>query len=102
MNDSKLCRRLLEALWRRGQQNEIVDIFTLADDVAVGPGEVLVALAALGRAGLVDARRVRLTLEGLAVATALIARRTGAAIGPDGARERRSSLAMAAPPRHAA
>lgn len=70
MNESKLCGRLLTQLFRRSQNNESIDIISLAGACGVGAHAALRAVAALERAGLCDARRLRLTLSGLALAVA--------------------------------
>ena len=72
MIPSRLCRRLLACLviWR--QNNEIVDFMDLCTALRARPHAVLKALRDLGQAGLVDAHRLRLTLDGLAVAAALV------------------------------
>jgi hypothetical protein len=71
MNELNLRGRLLTTLFRRGQANENIDLFGLAESCACSPAEVRASLAQLAQAGLVDARRARLTLAGLACATAL-------------------------------
>jgi hypothetical protein len=71
MNEPKLCGRLLTQLFRRSQDNESIEIFKLADACGVGPDDVVKAMAALDRAGLCDARRLRLTMSGLVMAAAL-------------------------------
>jgi hypothetical protein len=68
MNESKLCGRLLTQLFRRSQNNERIDIIELAEACGVSPHAALRAAASLDRAGLCDARRLRLTLSGLALA----------------------------------
>lgn len=71
MNEPKLCGRLLTQLFRRSQNNERIDIIELAEGCGVSPRAAQAAAAALDRAGLCDARRLRLTLSGLALAAAL-------------------------------
>jgi hypothetical protein len=71
MNEPNVWGRLLLSLLRRGQDNETVDLFALAGDCATSSFELLRALEALQSRGLVDARRLRLSLDGLAVAQAL-------------------------------
>jgi len=71
MNEPNVWGRLLLSLLRRGQDTEIVDLFELAGDCATSSFEVLRGLEALQSRGLVDARRLRLSLNGLAVAQAL-------------------------------
>ena len=96
MNEPRLAERVLVALFRRGQRNESIDIFGLAQDCDASLFGVLKALEELDRRGLADARRRRLTLAGLAVATAARKlRRTRA----DGARRVARSFVR---PRHAA
>ena len=72
MIPSRLSRRLLAYLFIRLQNNEIIDFMDLCTAVRARPYAVLKALRALDTAGLVDARRLRLTLDGLAVAAALV------------------------------
>jgi len=71
MNELNLRGRLLATLFRRGQVNENIDVLGLAEGCRGRLADVLVGLDQLARAGLVDARRLRLTLAGLACATAL-------------------------------
>jgi hypothetical protein len=56
----------------------VVDFLGLCSDSRGRPLAVLRALHALGEAGLVDPRRLRLTLSGLAVAAALVRPTAGA------------------------
>jgi hypothetical protein len=62
---------LLTQLFRNGQAGETTDIISLARGLDADVLAVLRAMAALERAGLADARRLRLTLSGLALAAAL-------------------------------
>ena len=75
MNEPKLCGRLLVQLFRRGQAGETIDIMSLADAAGASVLAASKAMAALERAGLADARRLRLTLSGLALAAAFSERR---------------------------
>jgi hypothetical protein len=70
MNEPKLCGRLLTQLFRRGQAGERIDIVSLAEEAGASVLAALKAMTALERAGLADARRLRLTLSGLALAAA--------------------------------
>jgi len=70
MNEPRLCGRLLTRLFRNGQAGETTDIISLARSCGSDVLAVLRAMAALERAGLADARRLRLTLSGLALAAA--------------------------------
>jgi hypothetical protein len=70
MNEPRLCGRLLTRLFRNGQAGETTDIISLARGCGADVLAVLRAMAALERAGLADARRLRLTLSGLALAAA--------------------------------
>jgi hypothetical protein len=70
MNEPRLCGRLLTRLFRNGQAGETTDIISLAHSCGTDVLAVLRAMAALERAGLADARRLRLTLSGLALAAA--------------------------------
>jgi hypothetical protein len=72
MIPSRLCRRLLACLFTWRQNGEVVDFMDLCSAVRARPYAVLKALRALGHAGLVDPHRLGLTLEGLAVAAALV------------------------------
>lgn len=96
MNEPTLAERVLVALFRRGQRNDSIDIFGLAQDCGASLVAVLKALKALDRKGLVDARRERLTLAGLAVAAAV--RKRQRARADDTRRVARSFVR----PRHAA
>jgi hypothetical protein len=73
----RLSRRLLRLLLTSRQNDEIIDFMDLCEAAAARPYAVLKALHALGAAGLVDAARLRLTFEGLAVASALVRQPTG-------------------------
>ncbi|HWO13345.1 MAG TPA: hypothetical protein VNN80_27785 [Polyangiaceae bacterium] len=79
MNEAKLCGRLLIQLFRRGQAGESIDIVSLAEAAGASVLAALKAMLALERAGLADARRLRLTLSGLALAAAYSERRAPAA-----------------------
>lgn len=68
--------RLLLALYSLSQTNEDIDLFSLADEAGLSLFRALESIAALDDDGLIDRRRLRLTLLGLGVATAL-ARATG-------------------------
>jgi transcription initiation factor IIE alpha subunit len=70
MNDTKLCARIAKELFRRAQADEKGDIFDLAQACDTSLFSILKALQKLDREGLVDARRLRLTLSGLALAAA--------------------------------
>src|SRR5262245_16905157 len=70
MNEPRLCGRLLTRLFRNGQAGENTDIIGLSRSCGADVLAVLRAMAALERAGLADARRLRLTLSGLALAAA--------------------------------
>jgi hypothetical protein len=74
MSDPKLGVRVLSVLLRRSHDNEIIDLFELGSECGAELALVLRTLDALDAAGLVDARRLRLTLSGLAVASAFAAR----------------------------
>jgi len=72
MIPNRLSRRLLHVLFVRRQNDEVIDFMDLCIGTRARPHAVLQALQALGAAGLVDPRRLRLTLSGLAVASALV------------------------------
>jgi hypothetical protein len=78
MIPSRLPRRLLTTLFVRSQNNDCIDLLVLSERAGASPYAVLRALAALEAAGLVDARRLRLTLSGLALASALVGPRAEA------------------------
>lgn len=61
---------MLTRLFRNAQIGENTDIIGLARGCGTDVLAVLKAMASLERAGLVDARRLRLTLSGLALAAA--------------------------------
>jgi hypothetical protein len=71
MTSSSVARRLLVALFQMKQCNEIIELIGVCRRADVSVYSGLSNLQALGRAGLVDPRRLRLTLEGLAVAASL-------------------------------
>lgn len=79
MNKPNLLGRLLIHLARRIQTGDIIDLFELSVDSGASSFSTLSALAELEHAGLVDARRLRLTLAGLTLAAALAARSGGRA-----------------------
>jgi hypothetical protein len=79
MSEAKLCGRLLTQLYRRGQAGEGIDIVSLSEEAGASVLASLKALTALERAGLADARRLRLTLSGLALAAAFSQRRAAGA-----------------------
>ncbi|HVZ31412.1 MAG TPA: hypothetical protein VG963_03250 [Polyangiaceae bacterium] len=93
MNANRLRKRLLAILFVRSQNNETTHIFDLAESSGASCCEVLLELRTLDRGGLIDGRRLRLTLRGLAVASALVrpSRR-------EPAPERRRSSAERLPP----
>jgi Mn-dependent DtxR family transcriptional regulator len=70
MNDTKLCARIANELFRRAQADETADIFDLAQVCGTSLFAVLKALQKLDAEGLVDARRLRLTFSGLALVAA--------------------------------
>lgn len=74
MNETRLRGRLLIRLFRDGQAGEITDIIGLSRACESDVLALLRALRWLERAGLADARRLRLTLSGLALAAALASR----------------------------
>jgi hypothetical protein len=71
MNENNRQARLLKVLLRRARDNEIINLFELAADCGQSVFVVLKSLSLLQEKGLVDARRLRLTLQGLAWASAL-------------------------------
>jgi len=81
MIPSRLPRRLLTTLFVRSQNNDYIDLLVLSERAGASPYAVLRALSALQDAGLVDARRLRLTLSGLALAGALVGPRVEALRG---------------------
>ena len=70
MNEPTLGGRLLAQLFRNGQTGINADIIDIARGCDASVLAVLKVSVILERAGLVDARRLRLTLSGLAVAAA--------------------------------
>jgi len=112
MNEPRLCGRLLTRLFRNGQTGETTDIISLASGCGADVLAVLRAMAALDRAGLVDSRRLRLTLSGLALAAAFSEKEAGALQQhresrpgrtlPDASRPRSAQAGASATPRHAA
>lgn len=72
MIPSRVSRRLLACLFIWRQNNEVVDFMDLCTAVRARPYAALKALRSLGEAGLVEPGRLRLTLEGLTVAAALV------------------------------
>jgi hypothetical protein len=72
MIPNRLSRRLIEVLFIRRQNDEIIDFMDLCTGAQARPYAVLKALQSLADAGLVNQRRLRLTLEGLALASALL------------------------------
>jgi hypothetical protein len=66
--------RLLVALFDLTQANETIELYSLADEAGLNLYRTLSEIHALSLAGFVDARRLRLTASGLALAVALNAR----------------------------
>jgi predicted ArsR family transcriptional regulator len=64
-------RQVLVALFRMARNNRHATAIRLANAVGLAPDEVRSALAALEAKGFADAERVRLSLNGLVVATSL-------------------------------
>ena|SRR5687768_12647749 len=101
MNEPRLCGRLLTRLFRNGQAGETTDIISLARSSGSDVLAVLRAMAALERAGLADARRLRLTLSGLALAAAFSEPESSVsqpAVSQPKVRRPRHSLSEASPP----
>ncbi len=73
MNPQRLPRRVLRLLLSSRQKDEAIDFMDLCWACAARPYAVLRALRSLAAAGLVDPIRLRLTFQGLAVASALCA-----------------------------
>jgi hypothetical protein len=71
MNSSSTARRLLQALFEMKQANEIIELIGVCQRAEVNLYTGLATLQKLGRAGFVDPIRLRLTFEGLAVASSL-------------------------------
>lgn len=65
--------RLLVALFDLAQASEIIDLYSLAEEAGLNLYRTLSEIHALSLVGMVDARRLRLTAAGLAVAAALSA-----------------------------
>ena len=57
---------VLHALFNLAQNDEHATVLRVANATGLARAEVVASLAALGRAGLADADRVRLTMQGLA------------------------------------
>jgi hypothetical protein len=66
--------RLLVALFDLAQASESIDLYSLAEEAGLNLYRTLSELHSLSGAGLVDARRLRLTALGLPVAVSLAAR----------------------------
>ena len=86
---------ILHALFRLSRDNQRIDATTVGAAAGVSATRAGAALCALERAGLVDASRARLTMLGLARASA-----TGAA-GSGGGRRRVAEVRAIAQPREA-
>ena len=95
MIPNRLSRRLLKHLFVCRQGDEGIDFMDLCAASRARPLAVLRALQALAGAGLVDAQRLRLTLAGLALATALV-QPTAAAEEPSRERNQAPGLARCA------
>ncbi len=65
--------RLLLALYSLSQANDDIDLFSVAEEAGLSLFRALESIAALDDDGLVDRRRLRLTLAGLATAAPLAA-----------------------------
>ncbi len=83
--------RLLINLLSASQQDETIDVFTLGEGSGLSLYQVLKHLNTLAEAGLVDARRLRLTLQGLAVAASLARSESGRS-AEDGERQEPDEL----------
>lgn len=70
MNDSMPVIRILIAMYRSSSRGRLLTRAALAELTAVEESTLVDLLGKLDRAGYVDARRIRLTLPGLAVAVA--------------------------------
>jgi hypothetical protein len=66
--------RLLVALFDLAQASETTDLYMLAEEAGLNLYRTLSEVHSLSLAGFVDARRLRLTAQGFAVAVALSAR----------------------------
>ncbi len=73
----QISTRVLTAIFSRYSKSFPVSRAGLAGSLDLAPGELDGALAALERAGLLDAARLRLALSGLAVAVACRAQARG-------------------------
>jgi DNA-binding IclR family transcriptional regulator len=71
---SKPHKHLLICLQQLSQANEMIDLMTLCSRTTQTPYAVLRGLSSLQEQGLVNARKLRLTLPGLALAQALSGR----------------------------
>lgn len=79
--------RLLRTLFELHRDNEPVDLLSVAEDAGLSVYIALSCLDQLERRGLVDARRLSLTLRGLAVAVAVGDDQYRAQVSLDGALE---------------
>ena len=70
-------KHLLLSLIRMSQANEIIDIFSLSAATGLSPYAALKTLVALETKGWVDARKLRVTLQGLAIGQALAGQTAG-------------------------
>jgi glycine/D-amino acid oxidase-like deaminating enzyme len=69
--------RLLLTLAKLSQADETIDLMSLSEAARLSPLSALRALVALETKGWVDARKLRLTLAGLAIAQAIVGQKAG-------------------------
>lgn len=72
MNIKTVAAHVLRALAQAQAEGRVSSLATLTSDLAVRKTDVRAAISALHREGYLDALRMRLTLRGFAVGTALI------------------------------
>lgn len=95
--------RLLIALLDLARRREVSDLSSLAEEAGLTSYRTLKELSALHEQGWVDARRLRLTLAGLAVAVALDAATAGGErVVPDAGSQRGSRGRLCVARGHAA
>ncbi|MEN9578199.1 MAG: hypothetical protein RJA70_1208 [Pseudomonadota bacterium] len=63
--------RVLRAVFELSRESEIVDIFSISEEAGLSVYSALATLSDLEKRGMLDARRLKLTLKGVAVAAAL-------------------------------
>lgn len=63
--------RVLRAVFDLSRESEVIDIISISEEAGLSVYRALATLSDLEQRGMLDARRLKLTLKGVAVAAAL-------------------------------